>query len=56
MKGNLFEDIFRRVQKDFDEKSLEISRHAMESVLHKCLVQAQKEAEEHEKAADKKTD
>ena len=40
-----FEDIYERVQKDFDEKELEISRATMEAVLRKCLRQAQEEIE-----------
>jgi len=38
-----FEDIFRRVQKDFDEMELDISRATMEAVLRKCMKQARKE-------------
>lgn len=38
-----FEDIFEHVQKDFDEKNLDISRATMEAVLRKYMSQAQKE-------------
>ena len=38
-----FEDIFRCVQKDFDEKEIDITRATMEAVLRKYMKQAQKE-------------
>lgn len=40
-----FEDIYRRVQKDFDEKSIDISRHVMEVMLNKCFTEARKQIE-----------
>jgi len=40
-----FEDIFERVQKDFDKKELDISRATMEAVLRKCMGQARKEVD-----------
>lgn len=40
-----FEDIFERVQKDIDEKGLDIPREKMEAVLRKYMLQAQEEVE-----------
>ncbi len=38
-----FDDILRKVRKDFDEKGLEISDHVMDAELQKCLEEAKKQ-------------
>lgn len=38
-----FNDILRKVRKDFDKKGLDISDHIMESELQKCLEEAKKQ-------------
>ena len=40
-----FEDIYERVQKDFDEKGVAVTRAKMEAVLRKCMRQAEDEVE-----------
>ncbi len=38
-----FDDILRKVRKDFDEKGLDISDHVMKVELDNCLAEAQKQ-------------
>ncbi len=38
-----FDDILRKVRKDFDEKGLDISDHVMDTELQKCLEEAKKQ-------------
>ncbi len=38
-----FNDILRKVRKDFDEKGIDISDHMMEAELEKCLCEAKKQ-------------
>ncbi len=38
-----FNDILRKVRKDFDEKGLDISDHVMEAELEICLKEAKKQ-------------
>ncbi len=41
-----FDDILRKVRKDFDEKGLDISDHVMVSELENCLQEAKKQISE----------
>lgn len=38
-----FDDILRKVRKDFDEKNLDVSDHVMNVELQKCLEEAKKQ-------------
>ena len=38
-----FEDVLRKVQKDFDEKNIEISDHIMRTELDKALTEAKQQ-------------
>ncbi|MDH5723029.1 MAG: DUF1476 domain-containing protein [Alphaproteobacteria bacterium] len=40
-----FDDILRKVRKDFDDKGLDISDHVMESQMQDCLIEAKKQIE-----------
>ncbi len=41
-----FNDILRKVRKDFDEKNIEISDHVMEVEIERCLCEAKKQISE----------
>ncbi len=41
-----FDDILRKIRKDFDEKGLEISDNIMNTELDKCLCEAKKQISE----------
>lgn len=41
-----FDDILRKVRKDFDEKGLDISDHVMKVELDTCLIEAKKQISE----------
>lgn len=41
-----FDDILRKVRKDFDAKKLDISDHVMQAELDICLAKAKKQIEE----------
>lgn len=38
-----FDDVLRKVRKDFDEKGVEISDHVMQAELEKALIEARKQ-------------